>query len=343
MDYIIETIGSVFIGIAYFVSNKSIIQEYILGTCCILIYAVPIPISYLINESRVKDTIISKGWLEGFKSIFYSEEKIRHIRRQNFINEFVSISTQSRYHGQQTSFAREKELCFQRRLVANLQMLEIENQSFMIESNDSIEDKKGNAYDCVIEDIESCSLPELVGDISSVSENSVRIATDLGCEGNSDQMQSTIDCLLKKSSFKTFSRSYILKRLIAALHSGNNFRFIYFKYLESLNDFEKCVEEEEIKGMRRFDTIMSLVNAFKLCDLKGEILTTDKSEKVKLPIPDLRYESDTTDEVNHTEMTNILHLLKDSINIDHSFKHYLNILNKKGCDTSYISKEIIIC
>ena len=93
LDYIIETIGSVFIGIAYFVSNKSILQEYILGTCCIMIYAVPIPISYLINESRVKDTIISKGWLEGFKSIFYSEEKIRHIRRQDFISEFVSITT----------------------------------------------------------------------------------------------------------------------------------------------------------------------------------------------------------------------------------------------------------
>ena len=144
------------------------------------------------------------------------------------------------------------------------------------------------------------------------------------------------------SSFKSFSRSYLLKHLIGALHSGNNHRFIFFKYLEGLNDFEKCVEEEKINGIRQFNTIMSLINAFKLYHLGGEILVTEKSVEANIPISDLRSAWDTTDELNQPEMTYIVHLLKDSINIDQSFKHYLNILNTEGCDTSYITKEIII-
>ena len=66
-------------------------------------YSVPIPISYLINESRVKDTIISSGWVEGFKSIFHSEEKIRDIRRQLFLNKAESSKTS-------TNLTREQEI-----------------------------------------------------------------------------------------------------------------------------------------------------------------------------------------------------------------------------------------
>ena len=44
-----------------------------------LMTAILIPMTYLINESRVKDIIIIDGWIQGIKSIFYSSEKIRQL------------------------------------------------------------------------------------------------------------------------------------------------------------------------------------------------------------------------------------------------------------------------
>ena len=104
----------------------------------------------------------------------------------------MSISTPSTIHGPQNSFARE-EVCFQRRNIANLQMIETENQSFVIGSDDSIEDRNGKAHDCEIEDLEMCSLQESQSDISPVSENIVEIAIDLDYAVDSEQMRSSID------------------------------------------------------------------------------------------------------------------------------------------------------
>ena len=48
-------------------------------------YSVPIPMSYLLNEKRVKDIIIQDGWITGIKSIFYSTEKIRKLEANRFL------------------------------------------------------------------------------------------------------------------------------------------------------------------------------------------------------------------------------------------------------------------
>jgi polynucleotide 5'-kinase involved in rRNA processing len=48
-------------------------------------YSVPIPMSYLLNEKRVKDIIIQDGWIKGIKSIFYSTEKIRKLEANRFL------------------------------------------------------------------------------------------------------------------------------------------------------------------------------------------------------------------------------------------------------------------
>ena len=48
----------------------------------VLMYAIPIPLAYLVNESRVRSTILAAGWIEGIKSIFYSSEKILNLERE---------------------------------------------------------------------------------------------------------------------------------------------------------------------------------------------------------------------------------------------------------------------
>ena len=36
--------------------------------------------SYLLNEKRVKDIVIEKGWIEGIKAVFHSSKKIRQLQ-----------------------------------------------------------------------------------------------------------------------------------------------------------------------------------------------------------------------------------------------------------------------
>ena len=51
----------------------------------IMVYSIPIPMSYLLNEKRVKAAIIQSGWIAGIKSIFYSTEKIRKLETERFL------------------------------------------------------------------------------------------------------------------------------------------------------------------------------------------------------------------------------------------------------------------
>ena len=85
-DYAVESISSVCQIIFYFVAKDDLLLMSIFLTITLSIWSVPIPLSYLINESRVKDIIIQDGWIEGLRSVFYSCEKIRTLERQKLQN-----------------------------------------------------------------------------------------------------------------------------------------------------------------------------------------------------------------------------------------------------------------
>ena len=93
LDYLVETVGGLFIFLVFFIGeNKvsySLLYQQILFCIGALIYGIPIPIAYLLNESRVRNIIVNYGWFEGFKSIFDSDDKIREwdreqIRKRSF-------------------------------------------------------------------------------------------------------------------------------------------------------------------------------------------------------------------------------------------------------------------
>ena len=86
LDYLVECLGGCFIFIAIFIGHESLLQQHILLTIGSFIYGVPIPLAYLLNETRVRNIIIKKGWLEGFISIFHSPEKIKELERERIIN-----------------------------------------------------------------------------------------------------------------------------------------------------------------------------------------------------------------------------------------------------------------
>ena len=88
LDYAVEFVGGSFMFIVFFVGeNKvaySLLYQRILFCIGTFIYGIPIPIAYLYNESRVRNIIVKKGWIEGLKAIFYSNQKIRNLEREQF-------------------------------------------------------------------------------------------------------------------------------------------------------------------------------------------------------------------------------------------------------------------
>ena len=86
LDYAIETTGALFMFLLFFIGeNKvyySLFYQRILFSFGAFLYSMPIPISYLLNESRVREVIVNHGWKEGFKAIFYSDDKIRNLERE---------------------------------------------------------------------------------------------------------------------------------------------------------------------------------------------------------------------------------------------------------------------
>ena len=74
--------------IIVFVANKSILQQHVLTTVGSFVYGVPIPLSYLLSETRIRVIIIEHGWLQGIKAVFHSSEGIK----QSKIDKIVECS-----------------------------------------------------------------------------------------------------------------------------------------------------------------------------------------------------------------------------------------------------------
>ena len=85
LDYIVECIGGLIILCVFFIGDQILLQHILLSIGS-FVYGIPIPLAYLLNESRVRNIIVSKGWIEGFKSIFYSSEQIRQLERNRIVS-----------------------------------------------------------------------------------------------------------------------------------------------------------------------------------------------------------------------------------------------------------------
>ena len=66
--------------------GDSIFYQRVLFCVGTFVYGIPIPMAYLLNESRVRDTIVNHGWLQGFWSVFYSSTHIRENKREAIQN-----------------------------------------------------------------------------------------------------------------------------------------------------------------------------------------------------------------------------------------------------------------
>jgi hypothetical protein len=85
LDCVMESVINICQIMVYLIPSKNLLVQYISFTLMIMVYSIPIPMSYLLNEKRVKDAIIQSGWTAGIKSIFYSTEKIRKLETERFL------------------------------------------------------------------------------------------------------------------------------------------------------------------------------------------------------------------------------------------------------------------
>ena len=72
IDYVIESGGHIIIVVNFyaFAHYQNTLTFRIIGSLIWFIVSIPIPIAFLINERRVKDTIMKFGWMDGLKSVF---------------------------------------------------------------------------------------------------------------------------------------------------------------------------------------------------------------------------------------------------------------------------------
>ena len=113
LDYIVESLGSILIFILLFVAKSSFFQQHALTTACSFVFGIPIPLSYLLSEARVRTIIMENGWLQGIKSIFQSSEKIRQVKidkilkctqnDKNLINPFPNVANKNESNAQEKS------------------------------------------------------------------------------------------------------------------------------------------------------------------------------------------------------------------------------------------------
>ena len=342
--------GSVFVAIVYFVSNKSLVQEYVLGTCCIFVYSVPIPISYLINESRVKDTIISSGWIEGFKSIFHSEETIREIRRQIFLNKVEHSKTSSNLRheieiGSQPGklFHRRRDIvqastCREVTSLLNVNLANPnESSSMNDEVNKQFDHHKGRISDCIIEDIELCTdtsrsvsgTRQQPGKLKVTAPAARFVTVNENVAQNQDYQTFLMkDCVIRNRNFKIFARKLLLQHLIMTLNN-DDFELQYKKYLQCLNDFEKCLESKFVKK-KSFDILSSLTNAWQLYQLTGrdaEIKQFDNERTFPSCVFDCTLNAK---DLKTRERKHIVQLLLDNLLVDENFLKYLKLLNESS-------------
>ena len=249
-------------------------QQHILLTIGSFIYGVPIPLAYLLNETRVRNIIIKKGWLEGFISIFHSPEKIKELERERIVNYLHSnISSNNgiyisqkvdKHHEVTHKIENTNKPCHkteQGQIHYHLQ-----NKSFLQEEQDnenishSRESKgSGKSFDNC-DDIRVD--PSYRSNISSHNSKNNQI---LMCSDTSfiqsffEQGDRVID-LLCDDNFKIFSRKYILNTIMKILKTNAN-ETDYKKYFGHLCCLESYPDEQK-DSESKLNFIISLMNAW---------------------------------------------------------------------------------
>ena len=274
LDYLVECLGSCFIFIAIFIGDESLLQQHILLTIGSFIYGVPIPLAYLLNETRVRNIIIKKGWIEGFISIFHSPEKIKELERERIINYLhPNISSNNDLHESQKidkclEVTRQRknsnELCHKSEKGKINESMKTKIFLQEKQENETISSPRQDKHI-----VRSCDSSDKIRVDSSYQSDVPSIKVEnhnlLMCSDTSfikaffEQSDKIID-LLCDENFKIFSRRYILNTILKLLKT-NAKETDYKKYFGHLCCLESYPEEQRDSDSK-LNFIISLMNAW---------------------------------------------------------------------------------
>ena len=274
LDYLVECLGGCFIFIAIFIGDESLLQQHILLTIGSFIYGVPIPLAYLLNETRVRNIIIKKGWLEGFISIFHSPEKIKELERERIVNYLhPNISSNNdiyisqkidKYHEVTHIINNQNEMCHK---VENAQInRHVINKSFLqeeLQDENILNPRDTKILASNFDNSDEIRVdPSYRTDVLSLNTKNHKL---LMCSDTSfiqsffEQSDRVID-LLCDDNFKIFSRKYILDTILKLLKT-NAKETDYKKYFGHLCCLESYPEEQK-DSESKLNFIISLMNAW---------------------------------------------------------------------------------
>ena len=264
LDFIVECSGGCFIFIVIFVGDESLLQQHILLTIGSFIYGVPIPLAYLLNETRVRNIIIKKGWIEGFISIFHSPEKIKQLERER-IMQYLHPET-SRNHEVYVS-QKVDNCCKVNYIRKNTNETNIENE--ISENNEIMKNinshQEGGAKKNNVDATETNKLASREAIMIDLSNQLDKNSKLLMCSDTSfiesffEQSEKVIE-LLCDENFKIFSRKYILNTILKLLKT-NAKETDYKKHFGHLCCLESFPEEQK-DSESKLNFIISLMNVW---------------------------------------------------------------------------------
>ena len=264
LDYLVECSGGCFIFIVIFVGDESLLQQHVLLTIGSFIYGVPIPLAYLLNETRVRNIIIKKGWIEGFISIFHSPEKIKQLEQERIMQYLHPENSPNN----EVYVSQKVDNCYKvSYLRKNISQTNIadeisENNEFLKNRNVHQDDRAKKINFDTTETNRLARNEAIMIDFSyQIDKNKkLLICSDTSfIESFFDPSEKVIE-LLCDENFKIFSRKYILMIILKLLNTNakeTDYKK-HFGYLCCLESFP----EEQKDSESKLNFIISLMNAW---------------------------------------------------------------------------------
>ena len=225
--------------IVYLIPSDDPRIQYFSFSLWVFLYSCPIPMSYLLNEKRVKEVIIKDGWIEGIKSGFHTSQKIRQ-------QEILSLQKRD----------INSEIL---RKNGEIDKTECVNELLHVNRNDFDLNCYNNTDEQANENVGEC-YHDMSVSYDTTSNNEEHLSKEIFVSQDKKKRQE-LD-VTRTKSFKSFSRQYILQKLLHALHneSDDSKYVIYKNYLLKVETISDELCNESISN----DLIAALENAYHL-------------------------------------------------------------------------------
>ena len=359
LDYLVECLGGIFIFIVIFVADKSLLQQHVMLTIGSFVYGVPIPLAYLLNETRVRNIIIQNGWIEGVKSIFHSSERLKQLERDKIVKCFHYDKLLIHQNEPPIKLCKVNIKNVQGKaldldhVLTDCHVIEIDHNKQEGKFDDSVLRKN---YDVELKPFFNSEVQPIDNVIATVEVETATVQKPcFSARKDSDEVITAKLCILEYQEdaidvkllmdmdaalinsvffeqsnevislltnfdFKVFARSYILKNTLKLLNDESD----YQKYFKHICDLE-CYTNSQDDNDKKLHLLISLINAWHLRKYQHTPKRQNSANNERQTINRLSVDDIVDDQGLH-ERKRILDSLLSNVNNDEEYKRFLDKL-----------------